>query len=168
MSMSEVILNELTAACHEQPEWSALLPQINDVNCGVHLAILQQPYLGYVLDGTKTVESRFAVSKAQPFGRVAVGDLIFLKQGPVVGAFTAASAEFINLTDPSSILQIYEHHAAAICAPHEFWFDQMHKRYATLIGVSNVISLPPVKVTKRDMRGWVVLRNSQQPQLPVS
>jgi hypothetical protein len=51
----------------------------------VHLAILVEPFLGYILDGSKTVESRFSNRQCAPFGRVRIGDIILLKgaSGPV-------------------------------------------------------------------------------------
>lgn len=46
----------------------------------LHLAILRQPYLDLIADGTKTTESRFNTKRAAPFGKVAVGDLVLLKE----------------------------------------------------------------------------------------
>ena len=36
----------------------------------VHLAILLEPYLQYILDGTKTVESRFSKNRIAPYKMV--------------------------------------------------------------------------------------------------
>src|ERR1700680_4435376 len=56
-------------------------------SCGIHLAVFVEPFLGYVLDGSKTVESRFSVNRCAPFGKVSRGDVVLLKRagGAVVG-----------------------------------------------------------------------------------
>jgi len=63
----------------------------------LHLAILRQPYLDLIVDGTKTLESRFNTKRAAPFGRVAVGDLILLKGSgrPITNYFFASAARSI-------------------------------------------------------------------------
>ena len=46
----------------------------------VHLAILLEPYLQYILDGTKTVESRFSKNRIAPYNMVEPGDVVLLKK----------------------------------------------------------------------------------------
>jgi len=69
--------------------WSAILgdPGSGLPRCGIHLAVFVEPFLGYVLDGSKTVESRFSVNRCAPFGKVNRHDVVLLKRagGPVVG-----------------------------------------------------------------------------------
>lgn len=40
----------------------------------IHLAILTEPYLEWILSGKKTVESRFSIHRVPPFGVVSPGD----------------------------------------------------------------------------------------------
>src|SRR4051794_13550693 len=51
-----------------------------------HLAILFEPFVSKILDGTKTIESRFHRVRCAPFGQVRDGDILFLKvtSGPLV------------------------------------------------------------------------------------
>ncbi len=58
----------------------------------LHLAILVNPWLQRLLDGRKTVESRFSVFRQPPFGCVEADDVILLKKsgGRVVGVCQAA------------------------------------------------------------------------------
>lgn len=164
--MSERILNDLQNAALNNPEWAEIAPWLNDPNRGVHLAILREPYLGWVLDGTKTVESRFSVNKIAPFGQIVAGDLVVVKGGKgAVGAFTAAEVDCRQISGPGDLLAIRQEHGQGICAPNEFWEAQIAKKFATLVLVGEARPLPPVPVQKRDMRGWVVLRHSRQPQL---
>jgi hypothetical protein len=44
---------------------------------GTHLAVMTGHYLERLLDGTKTIESRFTRHRVAPFERVADGDVIF-------------------------------------------------------------------------------------------
>jgi hypothetical protein len=156
--MSELILNEVKAACEGNEQWAQLLPQVTDTSQGLHVAVMNQPYLGMIFNGDKTVESRFSLNRVAPFGQVAVGDLILLKNGPLVGAFTATSVDFRRLNG-GGLRQICEEFGNAIGAAQAFWQRQVGKQYATLVGIGNVLGLPSVTITKRDQRGWVVLRS---------
>src|SRR3954452_24578662 len=81
--------NEIRRAVADDGVWGDILgaPGSGLPSCGVHLAVFVEPYLGYVLDGSKTVESRFSVNRCAPFGKVRRGDIILLKRsgGGVVG-----------------------------------------------------------------------------------
>lgn len=44
-----------------------------------HIAILRQPYFNIVLNGEKTIESRWSMHKVTPYGKVNIGDEILLK-----------------------------------------------------------------------------------------
>lgn len=44
-----------------------------------HLVILKQKYFEMVLSGEKTIESRWSMNKCAPYGKVGVGDTIWLK-----------------------------------------------------------------------------------------
>jgi hypothetical protein len=132
------------------------------------LAILVQPYLDYILQGRKTVESRFSANRMAPYHCVQEGDLILLKaaSGPVVGMCWAKSAKFFDLR-LHSIDLIRSEYAHALCAEDDsFWDSRRNASYATLIEIRGVIPLPGWKVEKRDRRGWVVLCDSRQTAFP--
>jgi len=122
----------------------------------LHLAILQQPYLDLIPEGTKTIESRFNTKRAAPFGKVAVGDLVLLKGSgrPVTNYFFAASAASIDLREVP-IEEVRRQYAEGICA----------QDYCTLVEVGERGAIPPLSVIKRDQRGWVTFsRTSNEPQ----
>jgi hypothetical protein len=54
---------------------------------GIHLAVFIEPYLQFILDGQKTVESRFSANRSAPYQQVGKGDVVLLKRtgGPVMG-----------------------------------------------------------------------------------
>jgi hypothetical protein len=135
----------------------ALVERIPDDGT-LHLAILQPPYLELINKGMKTIESRFNMKRAAPFGKVAVGDLILLKETgkPITNYFFAASVNLIDLSEvPVSIVR--EQYGDAICAQDEdtFWRDRENSHYATLLGIGERGLVDPFAVIKRDQRGWV-------------
>jgi hypothetical protein len=158
LTKDQTILSELRATTRTQPDWAALVPLLADDGIGVHLAVMNEPFLTYLLSGQKTVESRFSQRPIQPYEQVAAGDLVLLKAGPVVGSFIVASVECRTLA-PGELAMVRSSHARAICAHDDaFWQTREGKRFVTLTWVSDVRKLTPLTVTKRDMRGWVVLR----------
>ena len=63
--------------------WEGYLEKLSDsepIPFSVHLAILLEPYLQYILDGTKTVESRFSKNRIAPYNMVEPGDVVLLKK----------------------------------------------------------------------------------------
>lgn len=143
-------------------------PYLNRLNTNspspftLHLAVMVEPFLRFMLEGRKTVESRFSVNRCAPFGRVQRGDVIMLKKsgGPVVGICMASKSWFYRL-DPQSWMTIKQDFASYICAQDPtFWEERERASFATLIKVTHVRSILPIKVEKRDRRGWVVLPQS--------
>jgi hypothetical protein len=150
----------------EDELWGSLLgePGSELPTCGIHLAIFVEPFLAYMLDGTKTIESRFSVTRQAPYRRVRTGDVILLKRvgGPVVGLCRVGQAWFYNL-DMESWAYIREHFARAICAQDpDFWKARESASYATLFQVKNVLPFEPVNWPKRSRQGWVVVSPGTQ------
>lgn len=135
-----------------------------------HLAIFTQPFLDLILNGQKTIESRFGKVKCAPHGVVKTGDLVVMKEsgGPVLGEFTVGKViSYANVT-PKDFADI-QSYATALCAhadPH-FWDNRRAARYVTLMTVNNVKRYPtPRAFTKHDRRGWVILeQDTMQPCL---
>jgi hypothetical protein len=142
----------------------------DDLEVGVHLGVFVEPFLGAILDGRKTIESRFGVHRCAPFDRVQQGDLIFLKRsgGPVVGIALAGEATFYEL-DPRTLGEIRERFADRICAKDDqFWEARAEKRFATLIEIEDVTAMETLAVDKRDRRGWVTYLAGRQPCLALA
>ena len=135
-------------------------------NGNVHLAILQPPYLELINEGTKTIESRFSMNRAAPFGKVAVGDLVLLKHSgqAVSNYFFAAAVHFIDLRQ-EGIETVRKDYAQGICAQNqeEFWQARQNSRYCTLIEIGEKGDIAPLLVYKKDQRGWVSFVRYNQP-----
>jgi hypothetical protein len=124
-----------------------------------HLAVMNEPYLGYLLDGTKTVESRFSKRATAPFDEARGGDLLLLKvqSGPVIAITEVMQADSFRL-DPIAWDMIRSRLARAIRADNPgFWSERSEARYATLIRVGLPERIAPLLVDKQDRRPWVVL-----------
>jgi hypothetical protein len=124
-----------------------------------HLAVMSEPYLSLLVEGRKTIESRFSRRRVAPFGEVRSGDVLLLKSqgGPVVAVAEAAHAESFRL-DPSTWALVRGRYAKAICAQGDsFWEERSEARYATLIRIAGARQIAPLVVDKRDRRPWVVL-----------
>lgn len=127
----------------------------------LHLAVMAEPHLEWLLGGCKTTESRFSKYRSVPYGIVKGGDWLLLKEisGPVVGICRARKVTFIEL-DESRLAQVRKRYSAALCATDPtFWHMRSRARYLTLMSIDKVRRLSPVRCSKRDRRGWVVLRS---------
>jgi hypothetical protein len=127
------------------------------VDVGVHLAIFVEPYLTAVLQGKKTIESRFAVTRRPPYECVEPNDYILLKRsgGPVIGIALAKSISFYRLS-PTVLADIRRKFARQLFALDEdFWHDRADKLYATLIELEDAVAVDPFSIEKRDRQGWV-------------
>lgn len=144
----------------EDSQWSARLPvRAGSPSSAIHLAIFVEPFLSYVLNGTKSIESRFSTRQCAPFRRVTVGDIILLKaaSGPVKGICRVAKTWFFDLRSVP-LVTVRERFAKGICATDDdFWRSREKAEYATLLKLGSVREISPVSCPKRDRRGWVVL-----------
>ena len=125
-----------------------------------------------MLEGRKTIESRFGVHRRPPYLSIDTNDIILIKRsgGPVVGVAQAGEALFYQLS-PKVLAGIREQFAFQLFALNEeFWESRVGKQYATLIELEKVAAITPFLFPKRDRQGWVILdqRESRAPQLALS
>lgn len=140
---------------------AALEAVLGDSANGVHLAVFVEPFLSYILDGSKTVESRFSRNFIPPHGRVHPGDVVLMKPSgkPIIGLCRVKHVWSYEL-DPASWNEVRSF-STALRADADFWEGRCDARYATLLRIEDVRRIGPVKCAKRDRRGWVVLKDKQ-------
>jgi len=128
-----------------------------------HLAILKKPYLQAILSGRKRIESRFTRIRREPFGMISAGDTIFLKQssGPVCGMASVRTVMSFEHLTPREILQIKQRYNHEIGGDEEFWESKFDCRFGVLIWLAQVRDIKPVRIGKKDLRGWVVLTEKE-------
>jgi hypothetical protein len=135
----------------------------------VHLAVFVEPYLQFILDGKKTVESRFSTNRCAPYGVVQAGDLVLLKRsgGPIEGICQVADVWSYRL-DPRTWDEIRRGFGTQLCITDAaFWSARSKATYATLMRIGRAERLRPITVDKRDRRGWVLIwRQSEQRRMP--
>lgn len=131
---------------------------------GLHLGVFVQPYLRNILDGRKTIESRFSVNRCAPYGRVHEGDILLLKQtgGPICGVCQIGQVWYYKL-EPDSLDSIKDEFSAALCVQDpSFWKQRESASFATLMQVVNVRPVSGIHISKRDRRGWVTISNATE------
>lgn len=147
-------LDELRAELRDDERWSKKLAG----PLRVHLAVFVEPWLSWLLDGTKTIESRWSMRRTVPYQRVAPGDVILLKasSGPVRGVCEVAQAWFFDLEE-TPLAEVRRRFGKAIAGDDAFWRSVRGSRYVSLLEVAAPRSISPFACPKRDRRGWVVL-----------
>ena len=162
-----LLTNALLPATQHDSFWNEYLDQFilqEETPHSIHLAIFVEPYLQFILEGLKTVESRFSIRRCAPYNCVDRGDMILLKRagGPIVGLCHVASAWFYKL-EKNSWREIKQTYAAELCAQDpEFWRERQGASYATLMRIGRVLPIEPIVIEKRDRRGWVVLHSTSR------
>lgn len=160
-----MLLDAIRDSAAAVPQWAAFLGALDRKRSpvGIHLAVFRGAAVDWILDGTKTVESRFSRNGCAPFGRTEPGDTVLMKRssGPVVGVFSIARVWDWRLTPETwreieALMPAIRPQARA----SDVRTEHRAARYATLLAVSMVRALPPLAVPKRDRRGWVVLRRA--------
>jgi len=164
------LLCQVKETVKDDPFWSSYISGSSGRSGAnsVHLAVFVEPFLSFILQGRKTVESRFSSRLRPPHKRVKKGDVVLLKRagGAVVGICRVSYVWFYTL-DPESLALIYERFAEALCADTpDFWEQREGKSYATLMKINRVLPIEPLLCRKRDRRGWVVMRTDHNQRSP--
>jgi hypothetical protein len=135
----------------------------------IHVVILQRRYVDLILAGRKTVESRLTRTAGPPFGKVEVGQRLFIKAsgGPFMAtAVAGAVAGYDNLT-PDRIRQLYRQYNAAVCGEGDYWKLKRDSRYATFITLEQVEPLDVGPAYNRSLQAWHVLSDDLSPLVDV-
>jgi ASC-1-like (ASCH) protein len=155
-----LIINALSEIVGQDIHWKELLEKARKGEAKIHVGIFIEPYLHLVLDGKKTLESRFSVNQTAPYGKVKNGDILLLKRsgGPIVG-ISQISEAWSYVLDKRHWEDIKQVHAQALCIQNPaFWEEKRKANYATLMRMRHVNPIePPINFIKSDRRGWLVL-----------
>lgn len=159
------LVSELKSAVKGDLFWENYLSPLSEQAAfpfALHLGVFVEPYLQFILEGKKTVESRFATRRFAPYNQVEKGDVLLLKQscGPIVGICQITHCWFYQL-DPESWETIQRDFTQVLCAQDpDFWQQRQAACYATLMRIQFVKAIEPIPFAKRDRRGWVILKSS--------
>ena len=128
-----------------------------------HIAILRQPLFDMVLNGTKTIESRWAMHRVAPYNKIKKGDEIWLKETgkDVTAKAIVQNVKFYELT-PEIVEQIRKEYGKQIGTDYfEDWQSTLQKRYCTLIWLDKVKKIHPMKVPRSNGAGWICMNEKK-------
>ena len=127
-------------------------------NTSLHLGVFTEPYLTYMLDGKKTIESRFSKNKIMPYNQISKDDIVIVKKssGNVVAYFTIKEVLFFNLNE-TSIDEIKTKYSKQLCVDESFWLSKRNSNYATLIIIDKIVKLNSFHIDKKGMQTWINL-----------
>lgn len=122
----------------------------------LHLGIFTEPCLTYMLDGQKTIESRFSKNKIAPYEQIDVDDIVLVKKsgGDVLAFFTIKEVLFFDL-EKIQISEIRKKYEKELCVDEIFWKQKEKSRYGTLIIIEKIEKLKPFSISKKGMQTWI-------------
>jgi ASC-1-like (ASCH) protein len=125
-----------------------------------HLVILKKCYLDKIIEGSKPVELRLLKTACQPYGSVAIGDKLFLKQssGPVCATAEISSFQEYNNLTPEKISKLKAVYNHLVFGTDEYWAEKSESKFAVFVWMKNVKPIKPMMIKKLDWRAWVVLK----------
>lgn len=123
----------------------------------IHLGVFSEPYLTYMLEGKKTIESRFSKNKIAPYNQITKDDVVIIKKsgGDVLVYFTIKDVLFFDLKTVS-IKEIKSKYNKQLCVDESFWVSKKSSNYATLIFIDKLFKLKPFHINKRGMQTWII------------
>ena len=128
-------------------------------NKTIYLGIFCEPYLTYMLEGKKTIESRFSKNKIIPYNQITKDDIVIVKKssGNVLAYFKIKEVLFFDL-NTISIEEIKSKYNKQLCVDETFWISKKNSNYATLIIIDNLFKLNPFHINKKGMQTWIKLK----------
>ena len=167
MKWKDNIIDQLTQEIYNDNEWKKKINDIlaNSTN-NIHLAVVNKPFTSLILNGQKKIESRFSINKIAPFLKVAIGDVIVLKEsgGLVIGMFEAGKVSYLSNMNEKSMSEIEHKYGTLICTNYDqdFWVKREKAKYVSLIEVKKVNQFKPFRSDKRDRSGWSIIWDSNK------
>src|SRR4051812_46290160 len=116
LECSQLPFDRVRAAIARDDFWSPYFRTLRPDRSpfSLHLAVCVEPFLELMLNGRKTIESRFSAVRCPPYLRVNAGDVVLLKRagGPVLG-ICRITRTWSYALDPSSWKDIRREFAQA-------------------------------------------------------
>lgn len=135
-----------------------------------HLAIFTRNAIKAIVSGQKTVETRFSKKKIAPFGMINSGDIVYMKPPgeELAGQFVATkiiSIEGLDSKDWEWIKQEFGNKISfgSVAEMKNYFKEHEASKYVSIIAISKVEQFitSPIKIIKRDLRGWLVIDNEK-------
>ena len=139
---------------------------ISVISMRSHLAIFSERSIKQILDGKKTIETRFSQKRIAPFGQIGIGDLVYIKPPgkEIVGQFKVKKVISIEGLDNTDLEGIKSKYGSLVSIGEQtldkkFFESHKNARYGSIIFIGSVeeFIVAPIKISKSDLRGWMVL-----------
>lgn len=126
-----------------------------------HLAIMDRETINKILDGKKTIESRFSKNKITPYNRVKKGEIVYLKEsgGDILATFEIDKALFFDNLDNKKILEIKNSYNKSINAPDDYFNYKSNCKYGTLIYIKNPKAIVPITIYKNNRLAFLTVNS---------
>jgi ASC-1-like (ASCH) protein len=137
---------------------------VGDYSGGLHLAVMTGPFLNLIVTGRKTVESRFHRQRRTPLFTAKPGDVVVFRQSgrPANVAAILGATHYLDIAEVG-INTIRASWATRIGVDNdEFWADRADARWASLLELDSVFSIPLQSLHKRDRSAWVTYPSAEQ------
>lgn len=126
----------------------------------IHLAITHRIFLKAILNGQKTIETRFTKVKCTPFNKVKPGDKVILKEtgGKISAEYIVDKVQYFIKQENDNLFEELKKYSNKIQSNlvETFWEDRKDKKYITFIYIRDVrLPTKNYKIFKKDKRGWV-------------
>lgn len=138
-----------------------------------HLAIMKKSWglIPKIIDGTKTIESRWYLKKHLPWGKIKKGDNLYFKNsGEKVSVRISVKGvkQFENLT-PAKVKKTLEKYGQkdglGISDLSKFYRMFKDKKYCILVFLKNPQKVKPFNIDKSDfgaMSAWISVKNIKE------
>jgi hypothetical protein len=144
----------------------------NDLDIRGHLAILQNPYTDKIINGEKTIESRFTKVKTILFNNIKANDILILKVagGPIKAVTEIKYTQFFGPLAPGKAALIMDKYKNELALEDDFKTIKFNSLYATLVHIGAIVSIEPICLQKKDRRAWIILgsKKNNDTQLSLS
>ncbi|MEV6829274.1 hypothetical protein [Amycolatopsis sp. NPDC051102] len=110
-----------------------------------------------IIDGVKTVESRFHKVRSAPLNTVAAGDLVVFKPAGQPASHVAGvkRATYLDLSHTSLEQARSTWQERIADSSDKFWAARSDARWLSLVEIAWIREMTPTVLRKRDRRGWV-------------
>lgn len=131
-----------------------------------HLAIFSKNIAEQIFIGKKTIETRFSAKRISPFGQINKGDLIYIKPSgeEISGQCVVRKVISFEELSKEDFEYIKEKYGKALSLgskeeDEKYFEEREDAKYGTVIFLDKVerFVTAPIKIPKKDLRGWVVL-----------
>jgi hypothetical protein len=135
-----------------------------------HLAIMDKDTINKILNGTKTIESRFSKNKISPYEKVKVEDIVYLKESgkDIIASFIVSKVIYFNNLNKDKVIEIKDKYGKEINADDSYFKIKESSSYGTLMYIKDPKRIEPITVYKKGRQGFISVSSIEDIKKEVS